>query len=80
MFQVGAYEYLCCRAAAESGDTPGDVSRLFVYYVGRLRDKQRYRDSSPIADEGMTIAGEHRNMNGAVANKKQLLSCNQLKG
>lgn len=54
---VGAYEYLCCRAAAESGDTPGDVSRLFVYYVGRLRDKQRYRDSSPIADEGMTIAG-----------------------
>lgn len=54
---VGAYEYLCTRAAAESGDTPGDISRLFVYYVGRLRDKQRYRDNTPIADEGMTIAG-----------------------
>ena len=52
---VGAYEYLCTRAAAESGDTPGDVSRLFVYYVGRLRDKQRYKDNTPISDEGMAV-------------------------
>eukprot|EP00604_Paraphysomonas_vestita_P003228 CAMPEP_0174821738 /NCGR_PEP_ID=MMETSP1107-20130205/9234_1 /TAXON_ID=36770 /ORGANISM="Paraphysomonas vestita, Strain GFlagA" /LENGTH=387 /DNA_ID=CAMNT_0016039073 /DNA_START=108 /DNA_END=1271 /DNA_ORIENTATION=+ len=54
---VGAYEYLVWREAAIKNDTPGDVSRLFVYYVGRIRDKQIYRDKSPIADEGMTLTG-----------------------
>lgn len=35
---AGAYEYLCLRHCEKTGDTPGDVSRLFVYYVGRLVD------------------------------------------
>lgn len=54
---VGAYEYLCCRDAAQNGDTPGDISRLFVYYVGRMRDKQLWNDSTPISDEGLTLTG-----------------------
>ena len=36
---AGAYEYLCSRHAKENGlDQVGDISRLFVYYVGRLCD------------------------------------------
>ena len=31
---AGAYEYLCTRHAEKTGDTVGDISRLFVYYVG----------------------------------------------
>lgn len=54
---VGAYEYLVWREAEARNDQPGDVSRLFVYYVGRMRDKQIYRDRDPIADEGMTLTG-----------------------
>lgn len=54
---VGAYEYLCWREAEKNGDTPGDISRLFVYYIGRLRDKQLFNEASPLADEGMTLTG-----------------------
>jgi len=54
---VGAYEYLCWREAMANGDTPGDISRLFVYYVGRLRDKQLWKEDTPIADEGMSLTG-----------------------
>lgn len=54
---VGAYEYLCWREAAKNGDEPGDISRLFVYFIGRLRDKQLYQENTPIADEGMSLAG-----------------------
>ena len=54
---MGAYEYLVWREAEAKNDTPGDVSRLFVYYVGRVRDKQLWRDRTPLADEGMTLAG-----------------------
>jgi hypothetical protein len=28
-----------------------------VYYVGRMRDKQIFKDKSPISDDGMTLAG-----------------------
>jgi hypothetical protein len=28
-----------------------------VYYIGRLRDKQLWNESSPLADEGMTLTG-----------------------
>eukprot|EP00961_Rhodomonas_salina_P050026 671939-Rhodomonas_salina.1 len=35
---AGAYEYLAKRAAMESGDEVGDISRLFIYYVGRKQD------------------------------------------
>ena len=36
---AGAYEYLCKRAAIETGDEPGDISRLFIYFVGRKNDQ-----------------------------------------
>jgi hypothetical protein len=36
---AGAYEYLCKRKAMETGDTIGDISRLFIYYVGRKNDQ-----------------------------------------
>jgi hypothetical protein len=54
---VGAYEYLCKRDAMASNEVPGEVSRLFVYYVGRLRDKQLFQEMTPLADEGMTLVG-----------------------
>lgn len=28
-----------------------------MYYIGRLRDKQLWGDSSPLADEGMSLTG-----------------------
>lgn len=55
---VGAYEYLERKVAATKGDEDfGDISRLFVYYVGRLRDKQKYKKATKIGDEGMTLGG-----------------------
>jgi hypothetical protein len=38
---AGAYEYLCNRRALDKGDTPGDISRLFIYYVARKYDQSR---------------------------------------
>ena len=40
---AGAYEYLCMRHCEKTGDTVGDISRLFVYYVGRLVDAAEVR-------------------------------------
>lgn len=56
---VGAFEYLAKRAEeAGNEDSFADISRLFVYYVGRMRDKQIYSEQgTAMADEGMTIAG-----------------------
>eukprot|EP00288_Rhodomonas_lens_P019130 CAMPEP_0177715812 /NCGR_PEP_ID=MMETSP0484_2-20121128/14190_1 /TAXON_ID=354590 /ORGANISM="Rhodomonas lens, Strain RHODO" /LENGTH=398 /DNA_ID=CAMNT_0019227829 /DNA_START=38 /DNA_END=1234 /DNA_ORIENTATION=+ len=56
---AGAYEYICKRKAMESGDTVGDISRLFIYYVGRKADQVRYGDDPRVApkDEGMTLGG-----------------------
>ena len=56
---MGAYEYLCLRESALNGEEDNfkDISRLFVYYVGRLRDKQLWNEATPIADEGMTLGG-----------------------
>jgi hypothetical protein len=31
-----------------------------VYYIGRLRDKQLWEDSSPLSDEGMTLTGKKK--------------------
>jgi hypothetical protein len=36
---AGAYEYLCKRKAMETDDSVGDISRLFIYYVGRKNDQ-----------------------------------------
>jgi len=56
---AGAYEYLCKRKAIETGDTVGDISRLFIYYVGRKNDQIKYGEDTTKApkDEGMTLGG-----------------------
>ena len=56
---AGAYEYLCKRKAMESGDTVGDISRLFIYYVGRKNDQVTWNEDPTKApkDEGMTLTG-----------------------
>mmetsp|Transcript_54406 Transcript_54406/g.124025 ORF Transcript_54406/g.124025 Transcript_54406/m.124025 type:complete len:366 (+) Transcript_54406:335-1432(+) len=55
---AGAYEYLAKRAAMARGDSVGDISRLFIYYVGRKRDQLRWGENTSIApkDQGMTLA------------------------
>jgi len=55
-----AYEYLCAKEAAETGDEVGDVSRLFIYYVGRKADlNSRGNVNAKVKDEGMSISGTH---------------------
>eukprot|EP00286_Rhodomonas_abbreviata_P023608 CAMPEP_0181315888 /NCGR_PEP_ID=MMETSP1101-20121128/15608_1 /TAXON_ID=46948 /ORGANISM="Rhodomonas abbreviata, Strain Caron Lab Isolate" /LENGTH=406 /DNA_ID=CAMNT_0023423111 /DNA_START=39 /DNA_END=1259 /DNA_ORIENTATION=+ len=56
---AGAYEYICKRVAMETGDTPGDISRLFIYYVGRKHDQVTWNDNpqKKPKDEGMTLGG-----------------------
>lgn len=55
---AGAYEYLCAKEAAETGDEMGDVSRLFIYYVGRKADlNNRGNVNVKVKDEGMSISG-----------------------
>ncbi|EKX54748.1 hypothetical protein GUITHDRAFT_131775 [Guillardia theta CCMP2712] len=52
---AGAYEYLCKRQAEKTGDTVGDISRLFIYYVGRLADAAMFNEEHlPLEDGGMT--------------------------
>ncbi len=61
---VGAYEYLLNRAAGDSRD----ISRLFVYYVGRKRDQVIFEEGNKRPkDEGMSIVGaiEAMQMKGA---------------
>eukprot|EP00567_Pseudictyota_dubia_P014166 CAMPEP_0197437214 /NCGR_PEP_ID=MMETSP1175-20131217/4489_1 /TAXON_ID=1003142 /ORGANISM="Triceratium dubium, Strain CCMP147" /LENGTH=400 /DNA_ID=CAMNT_0042966675 /DNA_START=44 /DNA_END=1246 /DNA_ORIENTATION=- len=55
---AGAYEYLAKRKAMEVGDEPGDISRLFIYFVGRKRDQVIWNEGNiKVKDEGMTIGG-----------------------
>jgi len=55
---AGAYEYICKRHAMEKGDEPGDISRLFIYYVGRKKDQQSQGQANMRPkDEGMSISG-----------------------
>mmetsp|Transcript_53848 Transcript_53848/g.128331 ORF Transcript_53848/g.128331 Transcript_53848/m.128331 type:complete len:396 (+) Transcript_53848:73-1260(+) len=55
---AGAYEYICKRYAMEKGDEAGDISRLFIYYVGRKKDQQRKGQANLAPkDEGMSISG-----------------------
>jgi len=68
---AGAYEYLCKRKAMENGDAGddvGDISRLFIYYVGRKRDLfNGYSGNIKVKDEGMFVRGaiEALQMKGA---------------
>ena len=52
---VAAYEYINRTYCHKTGDKPGDISRLFIYYVGRKKDLMSF-DGRPTAvpkDEGM---------------------------
>ncbi|CAE7431312.1 unnamed protein product [Symbiodinium natans] len=56
---AGAYEYINKREALKRGDSTDDISRLFIYYVGRKRDQQIFGEDPKIVpqDEGMTLGG-----------------------
>lgn len=55
---AGAYEYLCKRVAASTGDEVGDISRLFIYFVGRKNDQVRWGQGfHKVKDEGITLSG-----------------------
>lgn len=43
---TGAFEYINMRHCKENGDTPADISRLFIYYVGRKRDSWQFEFKS----------------------------------
>ena len=54
---AGALEYLCKRVAMENGDDVGDISRLFIYFIGRKNDQVRFGDTSvKVKDEGITLS------------------------
>ena len=59
---AGAYEYMNRKHAEATGCEPGDVSRLFIYYVGRKKDMvdeaKLWGGTNPKAarkDEGMGL-------------------------
>lgn len=56
---AGAYEYINKRYAMSKGDKTDDISRLFIYYVGRKKDQQLFREDTSVApkDEGMSLGG-----------------------
>lgn len=55
---AGAYEYLIKKDAEARGEEPGDVSRLFIYFIGRKRDQEKYNEGNKkVKDEGMTLGG-----------------------
>lgn len=59
---AGAYEYLATRASLRDGEhRVGDISRLFIYYVGRKRDQVNWGDRNDnnkrVLDNGMTLQG-----------------------
>lgn len=55
---AGAYEYLATKAALKNGDDVGDISRLFIYFVGRKSDLQSQgKGNLKVKDEGMSIQG-----------------------
>mmetsp|Transcript_25652 Transcript_25652/g.42679 ORF Transcript_25652/g.42679 Transcript_25652/m.42679 type:complete len:512 (-) Transcript_25652:39-1574(-) len=68
---AGAYEYLATRAALRDGEEDvGEISRLFIYYVGRKRDQLNWGENiyKRPRDEGMTLKGaiEAVQMKGAA--------------
>ena len=55
---AGAYEYLCNVRARETGDTPGDIARLFIYYAARKCDlHSRGKSNLHVTDSGSSISG-----------------------
>ena len=60
---AGAYEYINQKHSEQTGDAAGDVSRLFIYYVGRKKDREEWgviggkSIKAKPKDEGMTISG-----------------------
>lgn len=56
---AGAYEYINKRHAMQTGDTTADISRMFIYYVGRKKDQMSFHEDTSVQpkDEGMTLGG-----------------------
>ncbi|CAE7556063.1 unnamed protein product [Symbiodinium natans] len=56
---AGAYEYINKRHSMQTGDSIADISRLFIYYVGRKKDQVIFHEDTTIKpkDEGMTLGG-----------------------
>ena len=60
---AGAYEYINQKHAQQTGDSAGDISRLFIYYVGRKKDMEDWGEitskntKKKPKDEGMTVSG-----------------------
>jgi len=56
---AGAYEYINKRQAMQRGDSIADISRMFIYYVGRKKDQQSFGEDFSVQpkDEGMTLGG-----------------------
>ena len=60
---AGAFEYMNRKHAQTTGDEPGDVSRLFIYYVGRKKDMENEakiwggNTKAAPKDQGMTLQG-----------------------
>ena len=56
---AGAYEYINKRQAMQTGDSIADISRLFIYYVGRKKDQLTFHEDTSVKpkDEGMTLGG-----------------------
>ena len=45
---AGAYEFLNKRDAMRRGDSTADISRLFIYYVGRKKDQHQFGENTRI--------------------------------
>lgn len=55
---AGAYEYLIKKDADAKGEEAGDVSRLFIYFIGRRLDLENQGETKKkVKDEGMTLGG-----------------------
>mmetsp|Transcript_19549 Transcript_19549/g.32816 ORF Transcript_19549/g.32816 Transcript_19549/m.32816 type:complete len:431 (-) Transcript_19549:104-1396(-) len=80
----GAYEYMGKRDAMEKGGSVfvDDISRLFIYYVGRKRDQQLFREDTSLAprDEGMSLGGalSALEMKGACLEKNWPFNINRV--
>eukprot|EP00286_Rhodomonas_abbreviata_P013276 CAMPEP_0181316098 /NCGR_PEP_ID=MMETSP1101-20121128/15715_1 /TAXON_ID=46948 /ORGANISM="Rhodomonas abbreviata, Strain Caron Lab Isolate" /LENGTH=548 /DNA_ID=CAMNT_0023423325 /DNA_START=32 /DNA_END=1678 /DNA_ORIENTATION=+ len=54
---ASAYEYLCKKQCMETGDKTGDISRMFIYWVGRkAMNVYLNQPNAPIQDQGMSLS------------------------
>ena len=73
---AGAFEYLNMRHCKENGDTPADISRLFIYYVGRKRDQETFFEKARGSNwaRGCISEQEGEDASSKVESRDSLLS------